>query len=683
MDDPGKSLIETAVRPLAGQGEVHLAAIEMLAPLVKANGRGGEPAKRRWDEVDAAKGPSRWKIALYIVTALVSAVILADGARRLVNFRAAAQAVDFAASGYLAGIPDTPRSAGKPDLTAEQRLILEGDPSQRSRAARAKALWDHEPANPAYFLNHAQEYLSENSKLPPDFLKTAREIDPGNSWYFYLAAAVEGKDCVKRRSQSAKEKADKAPNSYDVLDAKKLETAIALIHEGRDLPRCENYKAELLGKRIPLLDQSDPFKRLASATYLFAMTSSDVIAMRRLGEIIEAKAASIPVENNPPAFQSLVMDWDAMVRKTLDVEPVSLVEGLVTSVNIMASRGLAARAGTLGLDEESHRLGEIDKRITERLETRKRLRPAVLVNGAGFSRKSALFPGMTVPMTGGMVLTPPPVSEADVKPGRLTDHSYLTVLAATAAFGLLAVHAGVLWAYCRFQREVVRKLAARFESLLMPGDCASILVAGVFIPFGYTLGIYLLTPLGGRDLSLKSTLFLLPSAQFLGMVFLIIIVSLLVADQRLRKRATGFNFGIARPGFGWVAVVATVVAIPLIGGSLVIGMEDGIFCAAGLMALAPLWLLWMGFLAFFGKGCRSLHFTAVARTAWPAFALAMLLMVSLVPVFRATALHWFKQDSFMSLDPAFPSGSRYEYQTVLQLRKELREVMGGSNSQGR
>lgn len=679
MTDPAEKLIETAVRPLAGQGEDHLAAIALLAPMVKGNEADHAATIHRWDQVDAAgKRRIPWQTALYILTALVSIIILTDGAIRLFQVRDSVRALRSIASPLHGFSAVELPSPGKPGLTAEQRLLLEGDLSKRTRTARAKALWDTHPENPAYFIAYTREHLSEHDQLPQDFLKTAAAIDPGNSWYYHLAAAVEAKDAVKRQTRTAKQKADNTPTTYDILDPKKLETALALLHQGRDLPRCDNHMTGLLRQRISLLDQSDPFKRLASSTWLMAMPAPDAIAMRRLGEIIEAKAAVLASEKQTSAFKDLVADWDALVRKSIDTESPWVVEGLVTSVNIMASRGLAAGASRLGLTEESERLAGIDKRIRERADTRTRTPSTVLVEGVEFSRKSALVDGMNIPMTGRMVLSPPPVSEAAVKPGRLTDHSYFAALVSTGAFVILAALTAILSAYVYLQRGLMRKLAVRFGSLLSPIDWAWILVTGVLLPFSYVLGIYLFTPLGCRDLSLKSSILLLPSLQFFGLALLVPSISLLAAGWRLRKRAAAFDFGKVRIWPGWAAIISVILSVPLIGATFRTNTFAGFPLTIGLLALIPLWLLWMACLAFFGKGRGSLPFTAIVRAALPACALAMLLMVSLIPLFRASALASFKQDTFMSLDPAYPSATRYEYQVAQQLTKELREAVDGT-----
>jgi hypothetical protein len=96
------------------------------------------------------------------------------------------------------------------------------------------------------------------------------------------------------------------------------------------------------------------------------------------------------------------------------------------------------------------------------------------------------------------------------------------------------------------------------------------------------------------------------------------------------------------------------------------------------VARPAFWLLAVAFRSLPGGPARLLHSSSAARVLVPAYAAAMLLMISMVPVFKIAERHWFKQDKRMRFDPAYPSLFRYEYEISQQARRELRQVMGYS-----
>jgi len=95
-----------------------------------------------------------------------------------------------------------------------------------------------------------------------------------------------------------------------------------------------------------------------------------------------------------------------------------------------------------------------------------------------------------------------------------------------------------------------------------------------------------------------------------------------------------------------------------------------------LSVMPVLWLLAVMLQAIFSKPAKLLHRSTSARVLLPAYATAMLMMVSLAPVYKAAGQHWFERDTLIRLDPAYPSMTRYEYEASVQMRKELRELMG-------
>ena len=157
-----------------------------------------------------------------------------------------------------------------------------------------------------------------------------------------------------------------------------------------------------------------------------------------------------------------------------------------------------------------------------------------------------------------------PLTDADVKPGRLLDHEILSRFFNYLCWLVMALSLGLTAAY-RFRVSALsRRLGARMAELLRPADWAWIVGLGILLPFAYVMGINRLTPLGGREFGMRGTALPMPAGHFLGLLVLWLVVPVQIIRWRLAKRAGGFGFsGPSR--IGWVAVVCAVAFVPWIG----------------------------------------------------------------------------------------------------------------------
>ncbi len=227
MDDLKGRPLETAVRPFAGDPEIQLAASQLLGEQVRPDGRGAEEAIARWNEVDARTRRPRWKIGLFSLWVIISAVVWTDGVRAVVNRQRffGSEITDI----FYSGRGSSPEKVTR-NLTDRQQLLLYGDSPEGRKPEQAKALWDSDPTNPAYFAEYVNVFLSTNADtLPPDFLETAGRIDPENAWFTYVAAGVKAKDAVKKKKQSKPEIAANKTPEWDILDPKKLADVLAIL----------------------------------------------------------------------------------------------------------------------------------------------------------------------------------------------------------------------------------------------------------------------------------------------------------------------------------------------------------------------------------------------------------------------------------------------------------------------
>lgn len=668
MTPSSAPLVETAVRPFADNAEMQLAASRMLGGLTASNDDHASDAIQRWDQVDARKRKPVWRILLFSVLAVVSSIVLIDVASETMAY---AKFYSLLTSFTPIGPSTRQQQQLENRLNVSQRLLLFGDSSQPTKAGRMKALWDSEPENPAYFGEYAKAYLSDNGALPPDFLEISRRIDPQNSWFTYLAAAVECKGSVEKRKQSKAARDAGEARTWDIRDKAKLDRALVLVHEARLQPTCRNYSKELTRRRIELLPRNNPTDNLRSIAYLAAITSTDIIYIRYLADAIGAKGWIYGEEADASGLKGLIDDSDAFTTALADIEVSNLIEVLVFKVCADgAAKELGAAAAKLGLAADAARLTATHRRFEEykkARDTRKDTpdRVAPMTNGA-------LLVSLSLPLVARQMLEPPPLTDDDVKPGRLADHEMFARASCVGAWILLMLLLCGTAAYRYRSPALIRRLAKRMEALVRPADWGWLLACGLLLPLILVMILNRLTPLGGRDLGLQTTFWLLPAAHFLGLTVLVILLPVLITRWRLGKRAAAFGFANVRSTTGWFAAACAVAFLPMVGWGACAGSKVGLAVAAGLILVPALWLLVVMLRAVFSKPAKLLHRSTSARVLMPVYATAMLLMVSLVPVYKAAGQRWFEQDKLMRLDPAYPSMTRYEYEAAVQMRKEFR-----------
>jgi hypothetical protein len=121
---------------------------------------------------------------------------------------------------------------------------------------------------------------------------------------------------------------------------------------------------------------------------------------------------------------------------------------------------------------------------------------------------------MTAPMVRRQVMNPPPLTEADLKPGRYADHALLERLFAWTAWLLLGGCVG-LAALSRFRHHPLAwGLSARVQDLIRPSDWLWMVAGGVVFPLVW-YGIFTrLTPLSAHEWNARMSVFIMPGGQF-------------------------------------------------------------------------------------------------------------------------------------------------------------------------
>jgi len=677
MSDPAERFIEAAVRPLADNAELEILARselhEVLSqhPDVPAASLGESAA--RLEKSEKLRPWPAWKLALYVVTAVVSVAAFNVVGRSYNVIRELSG--QFGSSFATTASPSRTKSgnAFARGLSPEQRLLLEGDTSHSLKSDRMKALWNSDPGNAAYFAEYAIYYRQDHERLPADFLDTARRLDPDNAWFTLMEASVNAKGSVERGKLTPKEKKDEVLPSYRVLDEARLQQVIERIREAGAQPRFDSYQGRLLKQRIPLLPKRTDFVSQALPLTYLASVPADTITFRHLMDAMDARCAEWAATGDEKSFRELAASWESCLTRWSETESISLIDSLVLKVCVHATaRRFEDCAKRFGMTPEAERWGAIAKQLKEEREAKKQL-----PQDSSLKLRGGVFSGLTLPNLSSHSANAPRVTAEDLKPGRLADHEFFSRAFSPLVWLALLMGTALVVGYRSRASRLTRQLAQRFEALFRPVDWLWILGGGIVLPFLLYQGIYRLTSWGGRDWSIVASNFIVPAGQFNAAGFLMIMMPVLIARWRMGKRGEMLGFRTRTSWFGWTAVILGTLSIPVFGLAFMSGgKSEATMITAGIMlGILQLACVIAGVRATFGPKRHLLRRVTLTRLLAPAYASGMLLILAVTPLYQAAERHWITQDRLMEITPDAPSINRYEYEVAKAVRNDLRELL--------
>jgi len=572
------------------------------------------------------------------------------------------------------GTPAESRKAISEGVNERERFLLFGDISQHSGSEQLRALCVSAPANPGYYAAFAFAYRSENQgSFPPDFLETVQRLDPDNAWYTYHAAGALAYDSVERRRQtSGSRKAGEAP-AWKIVNEEKLSQALALLRTAGTQKAFVDRGKEFIAERVPLLRAHDQISCVNSSVFLlhYFGLGNDLLD---LSEAVVAKAWMLGEAGDAPGFKQLLGDADAFIKSFAGMSNPTGVDALVLRPIVYGViRNLHAAADKLGLADEAARLRKTKEGLEQwSAEQDKRL-------DSPEYRASKLRCGLGNEWTinaRNMVMSPPPLSDADLKPGRIVEHLIASRACSLAVWALLGVGllALALFRFCLPQ--AVLRLAQRINALLLPIDWAWMLGAGVLLPFAYVTALARLTPLGGQDWGLiKGGAASVVAADFLTLALLLLVVPVLVARWRLSRRAAALGICAGCPLLGWLAVAAAAALVPVLGMTALPVTSLKLSLVLKLALLAPLLLVVLTSLAraLAVTFTRQFSRAVVALTLIPTYACAMLLIMASMPVYQAAQSRWEQRDEMTKLTAN--GAVRYSAEVAAEFLKEVRELL--------
>jgi hypothetical protein len=666
-------LITAAVKPLSKNAEQKLAVSEMLREKTDPADPDAAAAIARWEEMDAKKRPDAWKAVLYAITAvsIVAFIIIGFTMNRSIRM--------IRAISSFGPVLESPLQKG---LTPAEKLLL-GDPA-KSTLAQKEALHQSDPYRPDFYAEYAGAYFEENHKFPSGHLETVARIDPDNSFFLYTAAGRTGGDSISKLpskgtgSRRMRDGVSLPPitkeTEWEITDEAEFAAAMELIEKASVLPRFDSYETAMAEIRISLFDQ-DRFVERVMALAHSASQTSQVISLMKMANVLQASAYLHSVAGDAEGFLRDHELAEAMLRQIGNSPPNNLVGELVfNAIAETTTRSLYHGSVRLGMGELSDSLGKRKSAFQENRDLREIRRGGD--NVTLVEMEGSMMHRLSFSMISRQVNDPPVLRSEDLAPGRLADHNLASAAGVSSLF-VSALLAGLCVLLFQFRApQSIRVLAVRFTQLLNARDWLWILVAGIVLPFLVIFCISILTPMGGRSMSLTRTGFFFPSIHYAILLLFLLTLPPLLIHWRMGKRSGAFKLGcrvgrlsLAFPALG---VCVALAAYPLVAWNMIRG-GDELVLLGGLLGLWLLFIL-IGLLrALFGIQAFRLRRAIIARAMLPAFSLAMIITVVALPFFLASAQSRMTQDELTRV--ASRGFSRYEAEVADLKRKEVNQVL--------
>ncbi|MCF7675106.1 MAG: hypothetical protein K9N23_20420 [Akkermansiaceae bacterium] len=667
MLDRSDDLIAAALRPIPFTDASRDAVAKCLLESVPDAHPDAVASLARWQRVDDGQARFPWRKWLAAILLALSAWVLAVTAQEARRIRAI----------WPQGLFEPPSNLNEVltrGMSPQQRFLLLGDASRDSEAERMRSLWDSAPDKAAYFAAFASAYQREHGTYPPDDLKVARRLDPDNAWFTYHAAGELAGRAVKKNARSSRARRAGEPMTWNIVNAGMLEQAIALLREGNGQLQYINRNKEFIALQVPLLPDSDLFDRFASAYHL-AGYYGGLLTLRKLSDGIAAAAWRSGEAGDADSLRELAGQAEVFLNTVAEVRDPTLVEGLLAKVLIATvSEAMHAAAEKLGLRKEAARFGAIHEKVT-RFRERFKQRQETAADQDLVMRSSFLGTSM-VSSARRLVTVPPPISDADLRPGRMVERMFAARVYSLMAWivsGIFLLGAAV---FRLVQPRWRLRLAVRMNTLLLPVDWLWMMGAGVLLPFGLLTAVVLWTPLGGRAWGTFTGGGWLPlGTVFLTMTLLLLVVPGLLAAWRIGLRAKALGPGGSGIRLGWLVVVCALAAIPSVGLVAPPTANLGWNLLAKGMLLAPLLLFITAAIvrAPFGKPFHRLFRLAVVSALIPCVACGMVLLLASAPIYQHAQSEYQSRDQTVNLGP---TGISHDEAVLARiLLAEIRETL--------
>lgn len=543
-------------------------------------------------------------------------------------------------------------------------------------------LWKSDSESPANLAQYAASDVWSKG-LPPTFLADAARLDPENAWFDQLAAA----SLVNRKFRKTHGKyvgGRWEPGRWEVSDPAAFEQAWQILLISSHKPKFNGYASTWFRERLPSFTSpaGSSRERLARIHLLEPGWTSASGTISLIG-LFKCKAWLLAEAADTKGFQELLETHQRIVERQFlndeaDVAEIHSTKRLVVEV----AKDFGAAADKLGFEDEAQRFALIEKSEKSSWNHRRDRKGTIYGHGGVLARAMA-------GSVEAALLEPPPVSELELRPGRLTEHDQFSRGYSIGVWSVLGICCFAAFGFRFRSADLVRSMAARIEKLLDRVDWFWIIGGGVLLPILGFLGVLLFSPIGGRARSVDSMGRMLDMpgimARFTILAALLIILPVLVARWRLSLRAGMFGERkISR--LGWWAVLCLLILFgiseynqkqwPEEWDPVLLKWFNKDWPQMILAGVPGLWLLVTLWRSIFSGTKDVLLMAVMTRVNLKSYVSAMICMTVVIGGFHVSQQYWSDRDHFMVTsmeEPEFPS---YVHRAARQIQKETIAIWG-------
>jgi hypothetical protein len=569
------------------------------------------------------------------------------------------------------------------DIPPAQRSLLIGETSEPDPVLKWRRVWDRHPRDPAHYFAYALVHRKELGTWPENFVETGEELDPGNGWFRLIAGASRSKASVgeppapkitRAERLAAREKGLPLPRTptpskpqRQVIDPIGFQQGWQSLDDALSMSRWHDYRSELNAIRVAAMPPPDDFAAWSRGMYFSIFQpeddTQDWLELRSYHEGLRLAAEEASTAGDSERLAALDALQRKFVHKLGTASRSQLMESLMIRATALSGGRTMEKAWTeIGDASKAKRWKDFIAAIDPKLKPDPTPAPDALSENLG---SNLVVRGMTF-STSRRSPESPPLTEADLRGGRLAEYAVYERLMMHGIALLLLVALGFLLLTPLLHRKEIGPLGSRLVGLLDSRDRLLILTIGVILPAMVYLLSTRLPWLGTRDTSISAIGFFLWIGQSVALAVSILLGTLQAIRRQLGRGGAVLSLGWVGPDPGRLSFPAALAIMPLAAilppcmhwWPNVLAMAA--IVAGCLLAFPLVWLIVQAVGCFNGPEARKLHRSVLLHAARPFVAIALLLPCLAIPWVHAEEKAWTREIRFESLADTSFFGSRLE-----------------------
>lgn len=573
------------------------------------------------------------------------------------------------------------------DLSEDSMEVL------RLAAEKRKSLklkrWESDKTNKSYFMDYVVTSFDLDVDSIEDVLENAERVDPGNSYYYYLAAIIhtashDGTTCVKKIKSARPVTFPKERGlveEWEVLNREQYEESLSYIKKAGEregiLNRTLDFRFSKLVKFREMKEEGE-LDWLGERLAMSELVMDDNFSMKMMGtsRIFSTKFYELSQNGSEVEVRFWIDEYVKLVESLLS-ERGLIVDVIVAKALMMAPvgnmRAAAERAGMtdvvenltkyidqLNADEEAREVRwKMPKKERDEFADEEYSRDAYLMHEMGEQLLRYVKEKDQVVLTSS-------------KAGRLGDHAFIGKLFVLLICTVLVLIVLGMWVFFFARRREMRVMSMQALGALMVMDGVMILLVGVVFPVVLYVVVneWMALGLSVRDWSVVALSGAMVLLQFVGMVVTVLTLSMALLHWRLSVRLPGLVSRVR--GLSWVLPGLSFSAMILVG--MTDAKSDVLpwVLAGGFLSLAFLgWVVLAGVGAFRKK--EELLRVAMCRGVLTVYSCALVVFVSLYFYYASEERYWVSQSEDITFKEELLGVTTIEYRVAQQMRRELEE----------